>query len=103
MIRNAQSGLLDYRAPMGSRVNLPHTPHFLSDSELRSLCSTIVTRFSATTGLSATRADPACPSRASGWGLSSGKGETLTQISKQHGVSAEEIQQLNKIEDAKKL
>src|SRR6516164_5369276 len=31
------------------------------------------------------------------------KGETLTQISKQHGVSVEEIQQLNKIEDAKKL
>ena len=70
MIRNAQSGLLDYRAPMGSRVNLPHSPHFLSDSELRPLCSTIVTRFTATTGLSATRADPACPSRASGWGLS---------------------------------
>ncbi|HEV3209807.1 MAG TPA: LysM peptidoglycan-binding domain-containing protein [Chthoniobacterales bacterium] len=31
------------------------------------------------------------------------KGETLTQISKQYGVSVEEIQQLNKIEDAKKL
>jgi LysM repeat protein len=31
------------------------------------------------------------------------KGETLTQISKQYGVTVEEIQQLNKIEDAKKL
>jgi len=31
------------------------------------------------------------------------KGETLIQISKQYGVSVEEIQQLNKIEDAKKL
>jgi LysM repeat protein len=31
------------------------------------------------------------------------KGETLTQISKQYGVSVEEIEQLNKIEDAKKL
>jgi LysM repeat protein len=31
------------------------------------------------------------------------KGETLTQISRQYGVSVEEIQQLNKIEDAKKL
>jgi len=31
------------------------------------------------------------------------KGETLSQISKQYGVSVEEIQQLNKIEDAKKL
>jgi LysM repeat protein len=31
------------------------------------------------------------------------KGETLTQISKQYGVSVEEIEQLNKIGDAKKL
>ena len=31
------------------------------------------------------------------------KGETLTQFSKQYGVSVEEIQQLNMIEDAKKL
>jgi LysM repeat protein len=31
------------------------------------------------------------------------KGETLTQIAKQYGVTVEEIQQLNKIEDAKKL
>ncbi len=31
------------------------------------------------------------------------KGETLTQISKQYGVSIEEIEQLNKIGDAKKL
>ena len=31
------------------------------------------------------------------------KGETLSQISKQYGVSVEEIQQLNKIGDAKKL
>ena len=31
------------------------------------------------------------------------KGETLTQISKQYGVSVEDIEQLNKIEDAKKL
>jgi LysM repeat protein len=31
------------------------------------------------------------------------KGETLTQISKQYGVTVEEIEQLNKIEDAKKL
>jgi LysM repeat protein len=31
------------------------------------------------------------------------KGETLIQISRQYGVSVEEIQQLNKIEDAKKL
>jgi colicin import membrane protein len=31
------------------------------------------------------------------------KGETLSQISKQYGVPVEEIQQLNKIEDAKKL
>jgi LysM repeat protein len=31
------------------------------------------------------------------------KGETLTQISRQYGVSVEEIEQLNKIEDAKKL
>ena len=51
------------------------------------------------------RTCPVCGTKffATGWGLSSGKGETLTQISKQHGVSAEEIQQLNKIEDAKKL
>jgi LysM repeat protein len=31
------------------------------------------------------------------------KGETLTQISKQYGVSIDEIEQLNKIGDAKKL
>jgi LysM repeat protein len=31
------------------------------------------------------------------------RGETLTQISKQYGVSVEEIEQLNKIGDAKKL
>jgi LysM repeat protein len=31
------------------------------------------------------------------------KGETLTQISKQYGVSVEEIEELNKIGDAKKL
>jgi LysM repeat protein len=31
------------------------------------------------------------------------KGETLTQISKQFGVSVEDIEQLNKIGDAKKL
>jgi LysM repeat protein len=31
------------------------------------------------------------------------KGETLTQISKQYGVSVEDIEQLNKIGDAKKL
>jgi LysM repeat protein len=31
------------------------------------------------------------------------KGETLSQISKQYGVTVEEIEQLNKIEDAKKL
>jgi len=31
------------------------------------------------------------------------KGETLTQISKQYGVTVEEIEQLNKIGDAKKL
>jgi LysM repeat protein len=31
------------------------------------------------------------------------KGETLTQIAKQYGVTVEEIEQLNKIEDAKKL
>jgi LysM repeat protein len=31
------------------------------------------------------------------------KGETLTQISKQYGVSVDEIEQLNKIGDAKKL
>jgi LysM repeat protein len=31
------------------------------------------------------------------------KGETLTQISKQYGVSVEEIEQVNKIGDAKKL
>jgi LysM repeat protein len=31
------------------------------------------------------------------------KGETLTQISKQYGVSVEDIQELNKIGDAKKL
>jgi colicin import membrane protein len=31
------------------------------------------------------------------------KGETLTQISKQYGVSVEDIEHLNKIEDAKKL
>jgi LysM repeat protein len=31
------------------------------------------------------------------------KGETLSQISKQYGVTVEEIQQLNKIGDAKKL
>jgi LysM repeat protein len=31
------------------------------------------------------------------------KGETLTQIAKQYGVSVEEIEQLNKIGDAKKL
>jgi LysM repeat protein len=31
------------------------------------------------------------------------RGETLTQIAKQFGVTVEEIQQLNKIEDAKKL
>ena len=31
------------------------------------------------------------------------KGETLTQISKQYGVSVEEIEELNKIPDAKKL
>jgi LysM repeat protein len=31
------------------------------------------------------------------------KGETLSQISKQYGVSVEEIQELNKIGDAKKL
>jgi peptidoglycan lytic transglycosylase D len=31
------------------------------------------------------------------------KGETLTQIAKQFGVTVEEIQQLNRIEDAKKL
>jgi hypothetical protein len=37
---------------------------------LRPLRSTIITRFDATTSLSATQGDPACPSRASGWGLS---------------------------------
>jgi LysM repeat protein len=31
------------------------------------------------------------------------KGETLTQIAKQYGVTVEEIQQANKIQDAKKL
>ncbi len=31
------------------------------------------------------------------------KGETLTQIAKQFGVTVEDIKQLNKIEDAKKL
>jgi LysM repeat protein len=31
------------------------------------------------------------------------KGETLTQISKQYGVSVDDIEQLNKIGDAKKL
>jgi LysM repeat protein len=31
------------------------------------------------------------------------KGETLTQISKQYGVTVEEIEELNKIGDAKKL
>jgi LysM repeat protein len=31
------------------------------------------------------------------------KGETLTQIAKQYGVSVEDIEQLNKIGDAKKL
>jgi LysM repeat protein len=31
------------------------------------------------------------------------KGETLTQIAKQYGVSVEDIEQLNKITDAKKL
>ena len=31
------------------------------------------------------------------------KGETLTQIAKQYGVSVEDIEQLNKIQDAKKL
>jgi LysM repeat protein len=31
------------------------------------------------------------------------KGETLTQIAKQYGVTVEEIEQLNKIGDAKKL
>ncbi|MBV9489256.1 MAG: LysM peptidoglycan-binding domain-containing protein [Verrucomicrobia bacterium] len=31
------------------------------------------------------------------------RGETLTQIAKQFGVTVEEIKQLNKIEDAKKL
>lgn len=31
------------------------------------------------------------------------KGETLTQIAKQYGVSVDEIEQLNKIGDAKKL
>jgi LysM repeat protein len=31
------------------------------------------------------------------------KGETLSQIAKQFGVTVDEIQQLNKIEDAKKL
>src|ERR1700676_2416039 len=37
---------------------------------LRPLRSTIITRFDATTDLSATRGGPVCPSRASGWGLS---------------------------------
>ena len=51
------------------RVNLPHSTHFLSGSEPRSIRSTIVTRFNATTDLSAIPAGPACPSRASGWAL----------------------------------
>jgi hypothetical protein len=63
-------GYVRRRCPWGPRVNLPPSTHFLSDSEPRSLRSTIVTRFDATTDLSATRTGPACPSRASGWGLS---------------------------------
>jgi hypothetical protein len=35
--------------PDGPRINIPHSPHFLSDSELRPLRSTIITRFDATT------------------------------------------------------
>jgi LysM repeat protein len=31
------------------------------------------------------------------------KGETLIQIAKQYGVTVEDIEQLNKIQDAKKL
>ena len=31
------------------------------------------------------------------------KGETLTQIAKQYGVTVDDIEQLNKITDAKKL
>ena len=68
-----QSALSEYvrcRYPRGPRVNRPHSTHFLSDSEPRSLRFTISTRFRATTDLSVTRDDPAYPSRASSWGLS---------------------------------
>ena len=67
---SALSGYVRRRRPRGPRVNLPHSTHFLSDSELRPLRSTIITRFNATTGRSATQGNPVYPSRASGWGLS---------------------------------
>ena len=54
--------------------------------ELRSLRSTIITRFIATTDLSATRRSPACSSRISGWDLSSRHGglPMLTGFSFEH-------------------
>ena len=62
-------GFARHPRPKGSRVNVPHSPHFPSDSEPRSLRSAIVTRFMATTDLSVTPASRACPSQASRCGL----------------------------------
>jgi len=62
-------GFVRLPRPNGTRVNIPHSPHCPSDSEPRSLRSAIITRFGATIDLSATRADPACPSRDSSWGF----------------------------------
>ena len=73
--------------PMANRYPLLYLQRAL---ELRSLRSTIITRFIATTDLSATRRSPACSSRIAGWDLSSRHGglPMLTRFSFEHMSTA---------------